>query len=90
MQKKLSEIFLAGSDVSNLEEFLVLLRDAPGTGASRPRKVYESAIHSIHVIGFHHKQGSIVEFSYPEEVKCDLLSYLAMPDCVHNETVRLI
>lgn len=45
-------------------------------------------LHSIQIVGFHHKQGSIVEFKYPESAsESDLIPYLALPDCVHMKTV---
>lgn len=88
MQKGLSEMLnMLSPDISNLEDFLVLLRDLPNNVIVKEQGHLE-AIHSIHVVGFHHKQGSIVEFSYPTTVKSDLLPYLSLPDCVHNETVK--
>lgn len=50
--------------------------------------IEEYPLHSMHIIGFHHKQGSILEFTYPEGKNCELISYLALPDCVHNETAE--
>lgn len=73
--------------VKNLEEFLQYLRDYP-------RKLIENnqsegeVLDSLHIIGFHHKQGSILEFSYPHPPETDLLVYLALPDCVHNANVN--
>ena len=90
MNKKILEFLNNQShDVGNLEEFLIQLRDMPSS--EKKNFVYhDSCIHSIHVIGFHHKKGSIVEFSYPGEVQCELLPYLSLPDNVHNESVKTI
>lgn len=73
--------------IKNLEEFLQYLRDCP----TEPEKNLDSdcpLLHSLHIIGFHHKQGSIIEFSYPQSPESDLLAYLALPDCVHNTNVK--
>ena len=76
-------------DINCLEGFLMHLRDYPTAQVIEERESVE-ALHSIHIIGFHHKQGSILEYSYPQSINCDLLPYLALPDCVHNETVKII
>ena len=75
------------TEIKNFEDLLIMLRDV----RSERNEVFnfnEPILESIHVVGFHHKQGSIVEFSYPENTKSDLLAYLALPDCVHNADVR--
>ena len=90
MDKKISEILkIQGHDVGNFEEFLTQLRDMKSV-CERIQKTFDEIIHSIHIIGFHHKRGSIIEFSYPKEINCDLLPYLALPDCAHNEIVNYI
>jgi hypothetical protein len=72
--------------VKNLEDFLTFIRDE-SSECSLKEIAVEGFLHSVHVIGFHHKQGSIVEFSYPDNSKNELLAYLALPDCVHNTNV---
>jgi len=75
--------------IKNLEEFLQYLRDCP----SKLTEISQSegqVLDSLHIIGFHHKQGSILEFSYPHPPDTDLLVYLALPDCVHNTNVNCI
>jgi Transport protein Avl9 len=90
MNKKPNDLRKKEFDTSTLEEFLCLLRDKPIINSRIEYNTILKPLYSIHVIGFHHKKGSIVEFSYPCEIKNDLLVYLALPDCVHNENVRNI
>lgn len=80
---------LAPPDVTNLKEFLNKLSE-PSQELDHPyvEGQDEESIHSINLIGFHHKKGSIVEFKFPsDKQESDLLPYLALPDCIHNENV---
>lgn len=74
------------STIKSLEDFLQYLRDCPSE-PDRSQFSDSSLLHSLHIVGFHHKQGSIIEFSYPQSPETDLLAYLALPDCVHNTNV---
>lgn len=75
--------------ISSIQEFLAKLREVnmPVISPSFPEERL-LPIHAIAIIGFHHKLGSIVEFKYPpESEESNLLPYLALPDCAHNEEV---
>ncbi|CAG9321225.1 AVL9 [Blepharisma stoltei] len=79
---------LAPPDVTNLKEFLNKLSEQVSpSSVSHIEASSEGPVHSIILIGFHHKKGSIVEYKYPsEKEESDLLPYLALPDCIHNES----
>lgn len=85
--KKAKEV--ATDEISNIQEFLGKLREvAPPVLTHNPAEERQLPIHAIVIIGFHHKLGSIVEFKIPSEAEeSNLLPYLALPDCAHNEEV---
>jgi hypothetical protein len=85
--KKAKEVVT--NEISNIQEFLGKLREVtPPKLTQNHAEERHLPIHAIVIIGFHHKLGSIVEFKFPHEAEeSNLLPYLALPDCAHNEEV---
>jgi hypothetical protein len=75
------------SDTSSLKTFMSSLTETHHFIAPSPYYQERSSmpLHCILLVGFHHKQGSVVEFKYPQEAEVsDLVTALALPDCMHQ------
>ncbi len=80
------------ADTSKLRETNPYFRITPSTGPELPPL-------TIVVVGFHHKKGSIIEYTFPEEMQAALsqppyedlgkkVCFVAIPDAVHTLEVR--
>jgi hypothetical protein len=97
MKSKLKDFLRKGKimappNIKAYSEFIYRLRDTPDIPDSYtyyPNLALpevEPSIYGIYIVGFDHKLGSNIEFKFPEEVAAlDLIAYLALPDCAHNE-----
>jgi len=79
---------LGGTETQNMEAFINNLCAKEVDKCPSPSEESPSnPIHSIVVVGFDHKKGSVVEYQYPSDAQeFPILPYLSLPDSVHNES----